>query len=51
LRNNFAIWWYLLLMFSIRMIGFSTAAAITAILAAGLMLVVKPPFRAGERGN
>lgn len=43
LRNNFAILWYLMMMFSIGMIGFPTAVAITAILGAGLSMVVRPP--------
>ena len=45
LRYDFAFFWYLLNMFSVGMISFPTAAIITAILAAGLMLVVKPPQR------
>ena len=43
LRYNLAFFWYLLNMFSVGMISFPTAAMITAILAAGLMMVVKPP--------
>ncbi len=39
LRNNLAVLWYLMMMFSIRMIGFPTAAAIAAILAAGLAIM------------
>ena len=39
---NFAFAWFMLMMFSIRMIGFWTAAVITAIVAAGLSLVVEP---------
>ena len=42
LRNDFAILWYLM-MFSIRMISFPTAVAITAIVAAGLSMIVNPP--------
>lgn len=38
---NFAFAWFLLLMFSIRMISFPTAVAITAIVGAGLSLVEK----------
>jgi hypothetical protein len=49
LRNNFAVLWYLMMMFSIRMISFPTAVAITAILAAGLMLVVNLPLQASGR--
>jgi hypothetical protein len=43
LRNDFAVLWYLMMMFSIGTIGFPTAAAITAILGAGLSMVVRPP--------
>jgi hypothetical protein len=43
LRNDFAILWYLMMMFSIGMIGWPTAAVILAILAAGLSMVVRPP--------
>ena len=43
LRNNFAILWYLMMMFSIGMIGFPTAVTITAILGAGLSMIVRPP--------
>ena len=43
LRNDWAMLWYLQMMFSIRMISFPTAIAITAIVAAGLSMVVPPP--------
>jgi hypothetical protein len=43
LRNDLTVLWYLMMMFSIRMIGFTTAAVILAVLAAGLSLVVSPP--------
>ncbi len=43
LRNDFAILWYILMMFSIRMVGFWSAAMTTAIIAAGFALVVNPP--------
>jgi hypothetical protein len=43
LRYGWVFFWYLLNMFSIRLIGFPVALAIMAILAAGLTLVVKPP--------
>jgi hypothetical protein len=43
LRNDFAILWYLMMMFSIGMISFPTAVAITAIVAAGLSMIVNPP--------
>ena len=39
---SWAFAWFLLMMFSIRMIGFWTAVAITAIAGAGLSLVVEP---------
>ena len=39
----FGFLWYLLNMFSVRMLSFASAGVITAILAAGLSLVVKPP--------
>ena len=47
LRYNLAFLWYILNMFSIRMIGFPTAAMITAVVAAGLTMIVNPP-RASE---
>lgn len=43
LRNDFAILWYILMIFSIRMVGFWSAAMTTAIIAAGFALVVNPP--------
>jgi Peptidase family M28 len=43
LRYDLAFLWYMMNMFSIRMIGFPTAAMITAIIAAGLTMIVKPP--------
>lgn len=45
LRNDFAVLWYLMMMFSIGMISFPTAVAITAIVAAGLPMIVNPPQR------
>jgi hypothetical protein len=45
LRYNFAFLWYMLNMFSIRMLSFLSAAMITAILAAGLSMVVNPPSK------
>jgi len=45
LRYDWAFLWYMLNMFSIRMISFPTAAMITAVLAGGLAMVVKPPSR------
>lgn len=43
LRNDFAILWYILMMFSIGMVGFKSAAMTLAIIAAGFALVVNPP--------
>jgi hypothetical protein len=43
LRNNLAVLWYLMMMFSIEMLSFPTAVAIMAIVAAGLSMVVNPP--------
>ena len=43
LRYNLAFLWYMLNMFSIQMIGFSTATMITAVIAAGLAMIVNPP--------
>ncbi|MFQ6675510.1 MAG: M28 family metallopeptidase [Fidelibacterota bacterium] len=42
LRNGFAILWYLMMMFSIGMISFPTAAAITAVISAGLSTLLAP---------
>jgi len=50
LRLGWSILWYLMNMFSIRMISFPTAAVITAIIAAGLAIFVWPP-RAGAAAN
>jgi hypothetical protein len=46
LRYDFAFLWYMLNMFSIRMLSFLSAAMITAIFAAGLSMVVNPPRKA-----
>lgn len=43
LRYNLAFLWYMLNMFSTGMIGFVTAIMITAVVAAGLMMIVNPP--------
>jgi len=43
LRNDFAVLWYLMMMFSIKMISFPTAVAITAVVAAGLSMIVNRP--------
>lgn len=51
LRNNFAILWYLMMMFSIGMISFPSAIAITAIVGAGLSMVVTPPSRTAKPDN
>jgi len=46
LRNNFVILWYILMIFSIRMVSFWSLAVATAILASGVALVVNPPVTA-----
>ena len=43
LRYNWAFLWYMMYMFSTRMIGFWTTVIITAIIGAGLSLIVRPP--------
>ena len=43
LRNNLTILWYILMIFSIREVGFRSMAMTTAIIAAGLAPVVNPP--------
>jgi hypothetical protein len=40
---HFAFAWFLLMMFSIQMIGFITASMLAAVIASGLSLVVPPP--------
>ena len=45
LRYNLLFLWYMLNMFSIRMISFRSAIMITAVIGAGLALVVNPPPR------
>ena len=47
-RMNFAVLWYVMIMFSIREISFLTASVIMAMLAAGLMLIVNPPLKTSE---
>ncbi len=44
-RSNFAVLWYIMMMFSIREISFITASVILAILAAGLSLIVRVPLK------
>ncbi len=43
LRNDFAILWYILMLFSIRMVSFKSTMMITSIIAAGSSLAVNPP--------
>lgn len=43
LHIDLAVLWYLMMMFSVRMVSFPTALAITAIIGAGLMMVINPP--------
>ena len=44
-RSNFAVLWYIMMMFSIKEISLITASVIMAIIAAGLSLVVKVPAK------
>ncbi len=46
---GFAVLWFLMMMFSIGMVGFLTVLAATAIIAAGLVMIVDPPLKAGEK--
>ena len=46
LRYDFVFLWYMLNMFSVRMLSFPTAAVITAIIGAGLSMVVNPALKA-----
>lgn len=48
-RMGFAVLWYMMMMFSIQEVSFLTALAITAIIAAGLAMIVNPPLKAAER--
>ena len=45
LHMGFVVFWYLMMMFSIGMIGFLTVLVITAVIAAGLSMVVNPPLK------
>lgn len=49
LRLDLAMLWYLMNMFSIRMISFPMAAVIMAMLAAGLAMITNVPARAGTQ--
>jgi hypothetical protein len=49
LHNNLAIFWYILMMVSIREVGFRSMAMTAAIIAAGLALVVNPPQTTAAR--
>ena len=51
LRSDFAFLWYLMNMFSTRMISFPSAVVITAIIGAGLAMVVNPPARKLDSGG
>jgi hypothetical protein len=42
---NFAVLWYMMMMFSIQEVSFLTALAITAIITAGLAMIVNPPLK------
>jgi hypothetical protein len=46
---DFAVLWYMMMMFSIQEVSFLTALAITAIIAAGLAMIVNPPLQAEEK--
>jgi hypothetical protein len=48
LHMGFAIFWFLMMMFSIGMIGFQTVLTVSAIMAAGLVMLVNPPMREAE---
>ncbi len=50
LRNGFAVLWYLMMMFSIKMISFPTALSITAIIAAGLSMIFYLPLNREKSG-
>jgi hypothetical protein len=43
LRNDWAVLWYLMMMFSIGMVSFATAVVVAGLLAAGLALIVAVP--------
>ncbi len=45
MQNDFAILWYLMMMFSCGMIGFPTAVIITGLLASGIILVKEDEVR------
>jgi len=47
-HTNFAVLWYMMMMFSIGEVSFLTALAVTAIIAAGLSMLVKPPVAAQD---
>jgi hypothetical protein len=44
-RSNFAVLWYLMMMFSIREVSFITSGIIMAILAAGISMIVNVPVK------
>jgi hypothetical protein len=48
LKNNLAILWYIMMIFSIREVSFLTAIFITAIVGAGLSMIINPPLKAGK---
>jgi hypothetical protein len=49
LHYNFGFLWMLLNMIADRMVSFPIMLVVTAIIAAGLMMVVNPPLRATEK--
>lgn len=44
-RMGFAVLWYMMMMFSIQEVSFITSLVITAIIAAGLTMIVNPPLK------
>jgi len=46
LHYDLAFLWFVMNMFSIRMLSFLSATVVTAIIAAGLTMIVNPPHKA-----
>lgn len=51
LRNDLAIIWYILMIFSIRQVGFRSMLMTTSVIAAGVSLVVNPPRAQREKAE
>jgi hypothetical protein len=49
MQNDWAILWYLMMMFSVGMVSFPTAMMVAGIISAGLLLVNQPKFQNSER--